>query len=145
MKTIYKELLQRLKNEVAELNLIDYDYGQLEVPLRESERPPVRFPCALLSVELDSCQDIDEGQYCEATVVVRIACDVPARTSSATPPAVRDKHLEPYEIVAKVHKALQGYQTAFFDPLTRRRGRKETSDRYFIYRLDYHVEFDDIT
>lgn len=143
MKTIYKQVAQQLKTEVPVLRWIDFDTGQLE----SSERPPAAFPCALITISVQSTKDItDTIQECTGTVRIRLAFDQQMKTDMATPPQHRDTALQPYDVIADVHRALQGFSTEHFDPLSRVRQNKENSRHgLFIYSMEYKVEFDDET
>lgn len=143
MKTIYKQVAQQLKTEVPALRWIDFDTGQLE----SSERPPVALPCALITISLERTIDITETiQECTGTVRIRLAFDQQMKTDQATPPQHRNTALQPYDVIADVHKALQGFSTEHFDPLSRvRQGKENSRHKLFTYMIDYKVEFDDET
>ena len=48
MKTILNAVMQRLKEQVSELRYISEDWGQLDY---YETMPPVKFPCALVSID----------------------------------------------------------------------------------------------
>lgn len=143
MKTIYTAVMARLKDKVPTLRWIDLDTGQLEV----GDRPPVAFPCALISISIASARDVtDTVQECSARVRVRLAFDQPAKTDSATPTDVIEKSLNPYDVIAEVYAALQGFYTANFDSLSRARQDRETSiNGLFVYSLEFITTFTDET
>jgi hypothetical protein len=143
MKTIYTAVMARLKDKVPALRWIDLDTGQLEA----GDRPPVAFPCALISISIASARDVtDTIQECSARVRVRMAFDQPAKTDSATPAAVLQQSLNPYDVIADVYAALQGFYTANFDSLSRARQDRETSrNGLFVYSLEFITTFTDET
>jgi len=143
MKTIYTAVMERLK-ETKELKWIDLDEGQLEY---YDERPSVAFPCALIGISLDKCENIYSSvQLCEASVTVRIAQNIPVRrTNSVASGSVRGTALERYNLIDEVYKVLQGFGTEEFNPLARVRQYKETRQGLFVYRIEFGTEFKDLT
>ncbi|HLW09763.1 MAG TPA: hypothetical protein VKX35_05140 [Fermentimonas sp.] len=143
MKTIYNDILSRLKEKVPAIKWIDFDTGQLESP----ERPAVAFPCALISISISGASDItDNVQDCTGRIRIRLAFDQQMRTEASAPDTVRNKSLQPYDIIADVYSALQGFATIHFEPLTRVRQDKENSlYGLFIYFIEFNVEFEDQT
>jgi hypothetical protein len=141
MKTIYTAVMARLKEKVPALRWIDLDTGQLET----SDRPPVAFPCALISISIPSAKDVtDTVQECSARIKVRLAFDQPTKTDSATPTAVLQQSLNPYDVISEVYAALQGFYTANFDSLSRTRQDRETGrNGIFIYSLEFVTSFED--
>lgn len=143
MKTIYTAITAQLKEKVPALRWIDFDKGQLEAV----ERPPVAFPCALISISVTGSNNItDHIQDCAGRVLVRLAFDQQMKTDSATPPNHLEKALEPYDVIADVYAALQGFGTPHFDALSRTRQNKENSrNGLFIYFIEFAVNFEDET
>lgn len=143
MKTIYTAVMARLKEKVPALRWIDLDTGQLET----SDRPPVAFPCALISISIPSAKDVtDTVQECSARIKVRLAFDQPTKTDSATPTAVLQQSLNPYDVISEVYAALQGFYTANFDSLSRTRQDRETGrNGLFVYSLEFSTTFTDET
>lgn len=144
MKQIYSAVMARLKEKVPALKWIDWDTAQLET---QEERPAVRFPCALISIGITSARDIvDTSQYCEASVGVRLAFDAMERTNSEVAQDIREKALQPYDVVSDVYAALQGFETENFHSLSRVSQAKEKSLKgLFIYRITFKTDFEDNT
>lgn len=144
MKTIYNAVLERLKEKVPALKWIDWDTAQLDA---QTERPPVRLPCALIGIGVSRAKNLtDTTQECEATITVRLAFERTDRTGSDAPEAAREQGLKPYDVIADAYAALQGFSTAYFDPLTRISQAKENSrGGLFIYRITFKTEFEDLT
>lgn len=150
MKTIYSAVIERLKSKVKSLKWIDLDTGQLErapVLKPELERAPLSFPCALVVINISRAENItDTDQDCEARIVVRLAFNQEMRSSAAAPSHIAPVALKPYDIIADVYAALQGWGTANFDPLSRISQQKENSrNGLFIYRIEFETEFEDQT
>lgn len=143
MKTIYTAITARLKEKVPAMRWIDFDKGQLEA----TERPPVAFPCALLTISVTGTKNItDHIQDCAGQLRVRLAFDQQMKTDSATPEEHIRKALEPYDVIADVYAALQGFGTQHFDSLSRTRQGKENSRHgLFIYAIDFAINFEDET
>ncbi len=117
MKTIYNAILKRIEEKVPEIKWVDLDCGQLET----KERPPVVFPCCLISIEISDAESItDTIQNCKAKIGIRLAFDHVGRTALNTTVAERNKSLQIYDTIADVYKALQGFGTDKFDCMDRK-------------------------
>lgn len=147
MRTIYQDIATRLHEAVPALRYIDLDTGQLEVQYGETQRPPVAYPCALVGINITSATDLYEGvQDCTATVIVRVAQDSPFRSAETAAHANnerRDIALAPYDLVAEVYKALQGWSTDRFMPLSRFAQAREANSKVFCSRIEFRTEFED--
>jgi len=145
MKTIYNAVMARLKDQVPELKWIDLDTGQLDV---KTDRPSIMFPCALIGIGIKPKRNLtDTIQECDAIVTVRLAFDQKAlRTNAEAPEEARVKSLAPYDVIADVYAALQGYGTDGFDSLCRTEQGKENSlNGLFQYRIVLKTSFEDDT
>lgn len=142
MKTIYNTLMERIQSKVAALKWIDLDTGQLSVP-----KPPVSFPCALISIKLPKCKSItDAVQDCDARITVRLGFENNLRTAAQTPTEARNRSLAVYDIIADVYAALQGYGCEYFDTLNRvSQGDEPSKNGLFIYKLEFSSSFIDST
>ena len=100
MTEIYSAVEERLTAQVPELLYIDLESGQLE-----GQTPPsVEFPCALVDVRFNKCEDQSaKVQQCEVTVTVRVAFEAWIdETSSVTPKQWKQKALEKMQLPDKV-------------------------------------------
>jgi len=142
MINIYEKLFAKL-SEVAELNWIDMDKGQLDY---YETRPSVQFPCALISVQLPKCDDIGaKKQNCQALITVRLAFDFTGNTSAATPAAERAKSLAYLNLCEAVYKKLQGWKDAGFNALSRQSYREEKrTDHYKVGYMPFTTSFIDL-
>lgn len=120
MTELFVEISNRLQQQVPQLKWIDEDTGQLDN--FEGERPSVAFPCALIDVQFPSCDDFAQRyQQCTANIRVRVAFDTTGeRTSTKTPQQARELSLHKYAVTDAVYRALQGFETESFSPLTRK-------------------------
>ena len=143
MKTIYTAIIAQLKKKVPAIRWIDFDTGQLD----STTRPSAAFPCALLTIFVDAANSItDYTQDCRGRVRVRLAFDQQMKTDSETPPKHLEKALEPYDVIADVYAALQGFGTEHFDTLSRtRQGKENSRNGLFVYFIEFSVAFEDET
>ena len=146
MKTIYKAITDKLTAEVPALAWIDYDKGQMNV--KPGERPPLKFPCALLRIEIPTAKDVtDTAQDATARITVRLFFEtLKSETATAYVGDKQDKALEPYDLIADIYAALQGFDTADFDALSRKSSADEKrTDGYFGYQHIFTCNFEDLT
>lgn len=148
MKTIHNAVIEHLKAAVPALKWIDKDKGQLK-KTENGQKPAVAYPCALIGITLTKCSDIYDGvQDCDVSVSVKLAFDpyLMDRTSAEVPEDVRNESLEPYDIIADVYAALQGFDgDDKFDPLSRTAQGEEAHDKLFIYKQVFKSSFEDHT
>lgn len=142
MKTIYEDIKKQLQEQVPALRDVAMNTGQLNVPYTERSRPPVAYPCALLDMDITATHTLTrQTQECRASLTVTIATD---RVNS-----IDDKKaMAPYDLVAEVYQALQGFYTEHFSPLTRTRAarvRQSSNTQLFIYEMRFSLDFIDNT
>ena len=145
MKTVYKAVMAQLKEKVPALRWIDLDCGQVD---NQKERPAVAFPCAVINIALNSCEDqYERVQICRAQVSVRIAQNPPvSRTNSEADADVRESALEKYDLIDEVFAALQGFGGPEFNPLSRTGELIERrTDGLFVCKINFATEFQDLT
>ena len=142
---MYTAIMAQLKKEVPQLKWIDIDYGQID---KQTERPAVAFPCAVVGISLVNCEDqYGKVQICRARVSVRIAQNPPtSRTNSEAKNDVRESALSRYDLIDDVFTALQGFGEPEMNPLTRTgQAPEKRTDGLFVYRIDFGTEFQDLT
>lgn len=141
--------MAQLKEKVPALRWIDFDTGQLDAFSGGSDvaRPPVAFPCALITIGVTGAVNLtDYIQDCNGHLRVRLAFDRQMKTDSATPAEHLDDALQPYDVIADVYAALQGFGTQHFDTLSRvRQGKENSRNGLFIYTIDFALNFEDET
>lgn len=141
MKFLFQSIQARLKAEVPELRWIDMDKGQLDY----YDKPPVSFPCALISVQLPRTVDLGaKKQKCDALVVIRLGFDFSGNTSQITPDAAMNKSLQYFDLAEKVYEALQGYQESTYNTLSRQSLREEKRpDMIKVVNIPFSTSFVD--
>jgi len=146
MKTIYTDIIHHLRKECPWIQTLDLNTGQLEGggSLRQ---PPVAYPAVLLDIRIDSASDLSpHRQYCEATISVTYRTDKVSRTASHYDESRQSEGLHPYEEVADLYRALQGFRTEHFDPLSRvRQAPVSSPPGTFGYITTFRTAFVDDT
>lgn len=137
MKTIYRAIKKRLEETVPSLREVSLDTGQLSVSWGETGRPPVALPACLITVDIVRAEDVTSYvQQCRARVTLTLVTDlVPAGSEE-----------EPYEQAVEIYRALQGWGTEDFAPLTRlsaMRERRSDARRLFTHRTVMETTFID--
>lgn len=147
MKTVYNAVMNRLQLEVQTLNWIELDTGQLKA-IESGLELPIIYPCALIGIKIPESLDItDKIQNCKAIVSVDLIFDpIPfGKTAANADEHDREKALQPYEVIAEVYKALQGFETINFNSLSRISQGEEFHEKLFVYKIEFNCEFEDIT
>lgn len=145
MRTIYTEVMKRLKTEVPALSGIELDFGQLKM-IEKEEVLPITLPYALVDISIPECYDItDKTQDCNGIVGVTLIFEPfnIGEISSNVSDSDRDLALTPFDIISDVYKALQGFQSEEFDTLSRTSQGKVKNEKLFIYRINFTCEFED--
>lgn len=105
MDNIIQDFQNQLTKYVPSLKLIDEDWGQCDF---YDDRPPVKFPCALIDIQDATFSDAGEGrQQGVLTVCVKLFVLRLGNTSNAAPDSqrksVRDGWLACNQIIKAVH------------------------------------------
>lgn len=108
MRTILNAVLQRLKEQVSELQYISEDWGQLDY---YETMPPVKFPCALVCIDRVSYNVVaKDRRKADVSLFVRIA-DAPSVTGNvAAPAAYRERAFAIFDLLESVSEALNGLE-----------------------------------
>ena len=106
MKTILNAVMQRLKEQVSELRYISEDWGQLDY---YEAMPPVKFPCALISIDRVNYDVVaKDRKKASVSLVVRIA-DAPSVTGNvAAPESYRNRAFAIFDLLEEAGEALNG-------------------------------------
>lgn len=106
MKTILNAVMQRLKEQVSELRYTSEDWGQLDY---YETVPPVKFPCALISIDRLSYNVVaKDRRKADISVIVRIA-DAPSVTGNgAAPESYRNRAFAIFDLLEEASEALNG-------------------------------------
>lgn len=137
MKTIYRAIKKRLEETVPSLREVSLDTGQLSVSWGETSRPPLALPACLITVDVTQATNVtDLVQQCQARITLTLVTDI----------VTQDTLEEPYELAAEIYRALQGWGTEDFAPLTRlsaTRERRGDARRLFTHRTVMETTFID--
>ncbi|HAZ00702.1 MAG: hypothetical protein A2W90_14595 [Bacteroidetes bacterium GWF2_42_66] len=138
-KQIFTAVCDRLKSQVTELRWIDWDDGQADII---NERPQVAFPAALVDIVYPSCEDeTDTDQLVKANIIIRLFFEPRGATNTKSP--VRATALASFDVIDKVHAAMQGWNNSgAFAHLSRSSAtREKRRDGYKAYKLTYGTTF----
>lgn len=138
---------RREKLAKASLYWFDWDKGQLKKK-DATGRYAVAFPCGLIRIGIKETTDItDTIQDCKSAITITLAFDTLglARTAANAPEDVREKGLEPYDVIADVYSLLQGFETDNFNPLSRISQGEVTHNDLFVYQIVFSCHFEDNT
>ena len=123
MEEILIAILNRIKEEVAGLSLIDEDTGQLET---EQDTYPVTFPCVLVGNTGVNWTEVGLGvQKGDVQMTVRLAIDCYDDThiGSGTTGKIRERQ----RLSTEVYRALQGFRlNKYMGPAVRVKSRDYT-------------------
>lgn len=138
--TLLIALQERLKDTVPEIRFVDEDKGQLEM-----ERPPVSYPCLLVSFADFEFEDMAEGlQQADGVLQLRLCVAPYSHSSNITPKSVRAKALSIYDLEWQIYRALHKWSPPKYDALLRRKSApEERDDGLIVRRLFYATGFED--
>jgi hypothetical protein len=145
MKNLIRAIQNKLQTDVECLKYIDQDWGQMDF----YERPPVKFPCALIDVQNASYSN--EGrliQQCEATVLIRLFGIRLSNSSQAAPEMQKENAQKMWQLMEDVNKSLHGqnFLPTGFSSLKRTEMRKvKRRDGSYQTELFYRVVFKDFS
>lgn len=107
MKAILAAVMQQLKDRVSDLQYIAEDWGQLDF---YDQTPPVKFPCALVSVSNINFESQTEGcRWATMTLLIRVA-DAPSVSGTmAAPEVYRNRAFAIFDLMDAVGNALYGF------------------------------------
>lgn len=119
IEKLFKDISDRLADQVEELRWVDLEFGQLEIP---EESYPVQFPCAL--IDFPDIPFSDEGygnQQGLVTAQIRVGLDLyeDYHIIDGNDAPQRETAFNRLQILNKIHKALHGWEGDYFNPLTR--------------------------
>ena len=145
-KELFVALCDHIGGSVPEIRFIDFDRGQLSA---SSERPPVDWPCCLLSIDYTNCRDLDlevNTQLVTADITLRVAFPPAGETHNHAPERVRDMALRMLDTVEKLHDALQGETLGdTVSALSRSHATMQTlSNRIVVFNLSYSTTFQEV-
>ncbi|WP_165026789.1 hypothetical protein [Dysgonomonas sp. ZJ279] len=144
MNELLQDFQTRLVENVPALKEVDEDWGQLDF---YTDRPPVKFPCALI--------DIQDGEFSDdgmmqqrgtLTVVVKLFMFRLGNTSDRAPQSQKDDNKNGWIIYNDVNKALHGQkflQNGYATPIRQRMQRIRRNDGIYQREITYTIGFTD--
>lgn len=99
--------MQRLKEQVGDLRYIAEDWGQLDY---YNDAPPVKFPCALVSVSNVKFESqTTDSRYASMTILVRVADAPLAGGTMAAPEAYRGRAFAIFDVMDEIGRCLYAF------------------------------------
>ena len=142
MRHVLEEIMGRLQEEVPELRYVAEDWGQLDF---YEDKPPVKFPCALVSVSGIKFEPVTAGvRYATMTVLVRVA-DAPAVSGTmAAPREYRERAFSILDLMDRIGNALYAFGGEDFNELEQKEithyGREDAIREYAMtFETEYAV------
>lgn len=107
MKHVLSAVMERLKEQVPDLQYISEDWGQLDFYERT---PPVKFPCALVSVSgINFESQTSDCRWATMTILIRVA-DAPAVSGGmAAPESYRNRAFAIFDLMDKIGTSLYAF------------------------------------
>ena len=143
MKEVLEAVMQRLKEQVPALAYIAEDWGQVDY---YNEAPPVKFPCALISVNRIGFESETWGvRRARLTFLVRIA-DCPVLMGNmAAPEKHRGRAFAILDLMEQVGNCLYGFGGDSFNELEQqeivRYNREDAVREYAMtFTTEYSIE-----
>lgn len=146
MEFLIQRFQDQLLNKVPTLKEVDEDWGQCDF---YAERPPVKFPCALIDIQ--DAQFTDDGdlkQQGTLTVVVKLYVLRLSNTSNAAPQGQKDKAMAGWVAYTDIVKALHGQdfiKNGFATPMRARMQRIKRRDGIYERNIAFTIGFTDMT
>lgn len=107
MKQILSAVMQRLQEQVPELQYIAEDWGQLDY---YEDVPPVKFPCALVSVSsIDFEGETLDIRHATLTLLIRVADAPSASGTMAAPNSYRNRAFAIFDLMDAIGGSLYGF------------------------------------
>jgi len=143
MKEIFKGTLERLDQSKL-ISFIDRDRGQID---KYDVKPPVKFPCALIKVNLIKRTTLNEMmQRIECSVIIRVAYGILIEQSNLTTSQRLEKALGYYDTTEEIERLFQGLNLGKTDPWecvsTIDEDRNDLNVVRFEFRTGYVKMFD---
>ncbi len=140
MKEILTAVMERLQNEIPDLRYIAEDWGQLDY---YDDAPPVRFPCALVSMGNLSFESETYGlRRARMTILIRVA-DAPSVSGTmAAPDDYRRRAFAIFDLMERVGNCLYGFGGVDFNEIEQQGiTRYSREDRIREYAMTFTTEY----
>lgn len=143
MKHILSAVMQQLREEVPDLQYIAEDWGQLDY---YQDTPPVKFPCALISVSSIQFEGQTSGnRHATLTLLIRVA-DAPAVSGAlAAPESYRNRAFAIFDLMDEIGNALYGFGGDEFNEIEQKTithyNREDAIREYaMLFETEYAVD-----
>ena len=144
MKEIYTLIAERLQNEVEDIKWIDLDNGQIDF---FEYRSNVDFPAVLINIKFPICENVgtDGTQECDVDIELRCVFNLFDETNIHAPEEVRERALEIFDIMNKIHSCLQNWRNDGTCGVLRRTSltKENRTDGSKVYDLTYRTTYFD--
>lgn len=141
---LFTDICDRLNLKVPELQWIDKDWNQLDLP---DQSYPLQFDCCLISFPEIPWDSLTRGaQDGVVSILIKVAVDMYNDTHIAGGVTAPDRALAvaKLQLVNKVHAALHGFEGAYFSKLTRKRSVEEKrNDGLLVFNEYYETRMQD--
>ena len=144
MKRILNAVMPRLKEQVTDLRYIAEDWGQLDY---SNDAPPVKFPCALVSVSNVKFESQTmERRYASMTILIRVA-DAPLVCGTmAAPEAYRERAFAIFDVMDEIGRCLYAFGGEEFNEIEQQSithySREDAIREYAMtFDTEYCVEY----
>ncbi len=140
MKEILLAIMERLRAKVPGLAYIAEDWGQMDY---YHEAPPVKFPCALISVGgADFESQTSSVRWGKMRILIRVA-DAPSVSGTmAAPKSYRERAFAILDLMDNIGNALYGYGEDGFNELEQASiTRYEREDAIREYAMTFETEY----
>lgn len=143
MKQILSVVMERLKEQVPDLQYIAEDWGQLDF---YDQTPPVKFPCALISVSsINFESQTHDCRWATMTILIRVA-DAPAVSGSmAAPESYRNRAFSIFDLMDKIGISLYAFGGEEFNEIEQKTithyNREDAIREYaMLFETEYVIE-----
>lgn len=122
---LYKDIINRIKAEAADVRFIEMDLGQMDYDLR----PALAYPACLIDFPMTTYSNLGGNQQLgEVTITLKLCFAIFSTSSGNAPEQVKDKALQCYQTEQQVVEALQGWHPDYCTHFNR--ASVTTLDRY---------------
>ena len=143
MKHILEAVMERVQEQVPDLRYIAEDWGQLDF---YNDAPPVKFPCALISVSNIKFESQTAGtRWATMTILIRVA-DAPAVSGTmAAPEAYRNRAFAIFDLMDTIGNVLYAFGGDEFNELEQKTithySREDAIREYaMLFETEYAID-----
>lgn len=145
MESILYNIIERIREEMPSLSMVDEDYGQLEAIDKENvDMYPLTYPAVLIDAPQTEWSCI-AGKSQKGTVKVAVRLIIDCYDDTHHTSGTMEKILERAEMVNELHRCLQGWCPSDDGALIRTQSRFYTWNHGIkVYEAEYTVAVTDI-